>query len=168
MWVDARGPGPTGPERGNTEWGNNWGYPDLRAGGAPKLSSPCLQPSSQDFSLNVSVPFSCFLFFYQAFPRGTWVSGHQSTSPLALCPAYPQPLFIRMFLYQCAWVCRDAGLSCCGIFISLPGSAFPPLCLTKPVPCFLFITQESQGRRGAQPWGGRRQGGRGQAWGWMK
>lgn len=39
-------------------------------------------------------------------------------------------------------------------FISFPGFAFPPLCLTKPVHCFLVIMRDSQGRRRTQPWGG--------------
>lgn len=100
------------------------------------------------------LPSPALLFFIGLSFWGTWVSGHQSTSHLALCPACPPPVFfIQMFLYQCAWVCRDAGLSCCAS-VSLPGSASPPLGLTKPVRCFLFITQDSQGRKGAQPWGG--------------
>lgn len=63
------------------------------------------------------------------------------------------PPFIQMFLYVCAWACHDTGQSCCGISVPLPGSALPPLCLTKPFIVFSSLTA----REGIQPWevGGR-------------
>lgn len=142
---DAGGPGPSGPERKD---GRKWGTLTLSSRRRSRRPSRAAAPQSQD---SFSVSPSLLPCFYQAFPLGDTVSGHQSTSPLARCPARTLPFFVRMFLYQCAWVCRDSGLSCCGIFISLPGSAFPPLCLTKPVHCFLFITQDSQGGGESSP-----------------
>ena len=117
------------------------------AGGAPRLPSPISSPPK---TLKISpLPFPACFFFNQAFSLGDIGLWAPCAPPVALCPA--RPPFIRMFLYPCAWGCGDARLSCCGIFISLPRSASPPLYLTKRVHCFLFITPDSQGRSEPSP-----------------
>lgn len=130
--------------------------PDLKAAGGGYQSAwplpPALHPPQLCSPRTSPFPAS----FLSGFPRG----GHRSLGTRALHPWHwaqlaPFLLFIQMFLYPRAGVCRDSGLSCCGILISLLESVSPPLCLTKPVHCFLFITQDSQGRRGARPWGGK-------------
>ena len=118
------------------------------AGGAPRLPSSISSPPKT--LKNSPLPFPASLFFFnQAFSLGDIGLWAPCIPPVALCPA--RPPFIQMFLYLCAWGCGDARLSCCGIFIPLPRSVSPPLYLTKRVHCFLFITQDSQGRSEPNP-----------------
>lgn len=121
----------------------------------------CQAPSPAPYRLSPFLPlwFFCyvsvfpFLSFQPAF-SGNWVSVHQRT--FCILALSDIPLFIQMFLYVCAWACHEAGQSCCGIFLSLPGPAFAPLGLTKAVHCLLIIT----GTEGS-PALGRWVGGRG-------
>lgn len=62
------------------------------------------------------------------------------------------------FLYRCFYMCVLGPATIQGKVAMasgfLPGPAFSPLGLPKPGHCFLIITRDSQGRKGAQPWGG--------------
>lgn len=122
------------------------GDPDFKQQEELQAAQPGCSPPVPGLFLRLPLPASLFLSGFPSGGHGVWAPEHFT---LGTVPSTHSPLFVRMFLYQCAWVCRDSGLSCCGIFISLPGSAFPPLCLTKPVHCFLFIVQDSQG--GGEP-----------------
>lgn len=114
------------------------------------LPKPLPQPSGDlSVSLSASLFFLlCFVFIRLSLgTRSLCTREHFAFWTYLACP-----LLYKCF-YMCAWACHNTGQSCCGIFIS-PGSALLPLCLTKPVHCFLIITRDSQGRKGAQSWGG--------------
>lgn len=66
------------------------------------------------------------------------------------------PFYTDVFICVCLGLPRYRAKLLWHLYFS-PWVCIPPLCLTKPVHCFLVITRDRQGRKGAQPWevGGR-------------
>lgn len=131
-------------------------YPDLKAaGGAPRL--PSLSPAPPEFFLCMSLlPFPASLFFIRLFLWGTWMSGYQSTSPLALCPACPLPLFyMNVFISVCL------GLPWCSTKLLWHLYFSPWVCVPFPVPdkassLFSLYHTGQPGKEEGRPAQGRR------------
>lgn len=118
---------------------------------------PSLSQPSRDCLLSASgFLCACYVLFLFLFLISLSL-GTRSLHQRAFCilDLTDTPPFIQMFLYVRAWACHDTGQSCCGISVPLPGSALPPLCLTK---LFTVFSSLQPGREPSPGEVGGRQG----------